>query len=38
METKAITLAAPVSLKFDTLMEIDGVALKLGYSTEKVEF
>lgn len=36
VETKAITLAAPVSLKFDTLMEIDGVALKLGYSKKKL--
>ena len=38
VETKAITLAAPVSLKFDTLMEIDGVALKLGYSKKKLSF
>ncbi len=38
VETKAVTLAAPVSLKFDTLMEIDGVALKLGYSKKKLSF
>lgn len=38
VDNKAITVSSAVSMKFDTVMEIDGLALKVGSNRRKLNF